>query len=82
MIKIFCDFSKFSAKIGVFLKNQCYDRFFSKFSIVWLKNDNFLAKFFGENILKIVTSVPGRRIFEVLRKRREYQRAESKHASA
>jgi hypothetical protein len=35
MITIFCDFRQFSAKkIGVFLKNQCYDQFFSKFSFV------------------------------------------------
>jgi hypothetical protein len=30
MITIFCDFRQFSAKkIGVFLKNQCYDRIFA-----------------------------------------------------
>jgi hypothetical protein len=26
MITIFCDFCQFAAKIGVFLKNQCYDK--------------------------------------------------------
>jgi hypothetical protein len=30
MITIFCDFGQFSAKkIGVFLKNQCYDQIFA-----------------------------------------------------
>jgi hypothetical protein len=33
MITIFCDFWQFSAKkIGVFLKNQCYDQIFAKTS--------------------------------------------------
>jgi hypothetical protein len=60
MITIFCDFWQFSAKkIGVFLKNQCYDQLFSKIGSFWDKNANFFAEFFGENILKIITSVPG-----------------------
>jgi FAD synthase len=29
MITIFCDFQQFSAKNGVFLKNQCYDQNFA-----------------------------------------------------
>jgi hypothetical protein len=29
MNTIFCDFRQFSAKIGVFLKNQCYDQNFA-----------------------------------------------------
>jgi hypothetical protein len=29
MITIFCDFDHFRRKIGVFLKNQCYDIFFA-----------------------------------------------------
>jgi hypothetical protein len=35
----------------------------SKFCIIliWVKNANFFAEFFGENIWKIITSVPGRR---------------------
>jgi hypothetical protein len=28
-------------------------------ALFWVKNANFFAKFFGENILKIITSVPG-----------------------
>jgi hypothetical protein len=31
----------------------------SKLAIVWAKNANIFAKFFGENIFKIITSVPG-----------------------
>jgi hypothetical protein len=35
MIAIFCDFRQFSAKkIGVFLKNQCYDQNFAGFTFV------------------------------------------------
>jgi hypothetical protein len=30
-----------------------------KLAVVWLKNVNFFAKVFGENILKIIISVPG-----------------------
>jgi hypothetical protein len=49
----------FGEKIGVFLKNQCYDQFFfQKIRVVWAKNANIFAKFFGENIFKIITSVP------------------------
>jgi hypothetical protein len=29
MITIFCEFRQFSAKNGVFLKNQCYDQNFA-----------------------------------------------------
>jgi hypothetical protein len=48
MMTTFSDFCQFSAKNGVFLKNQCYDQFFfQKLSAVWAKN-----------ILKIITSVP------------------------
>jgi hypothetical protein len=42
----------FGEKIGVFIKSQCYDQFFSKFSFVLSQNRQFFAKFFGENILK------------------------------
>jgi hypothetical protein len=60
MITIFCDFSQFSAKIGVFLKYQCYDQLFSEFIFVLSQKRQFFAKFFGKNILKIKTSGPGR----------------------
>jgi hypothetical protein len=52
MITVFGDFSQFSAKkIGVFLKYQCYDQLFSKFSFVLnQKRQFFFAKIFGENI--------------------------------
>jgi hypothetical protein len=50
MIKIFCDFPQFSAKKLAF---------FSKFSFVLSPKRHLFAKFFGENILKIITSVPG-----------------------
>jgi hypothetical protein len=37
-------------KIGVFLKNQCYDQFFQNLALFLVKNANFFAGFFGENI--------------------------------
>jgi hypothetical protein len=52
-------FPIFGEKIGVFLKYQCYDQLFSKFSFVSSQKRQFFAKFFGENILKIITSAPG-----------------------
>jgi hypothetical protein len=42
----------FWRKIGVFLINQCYDHIFAKIAIVWAKNGNIFAKFFGKNISK------------------------------
>jgi hypothetical protein len=42
----------FGEKIGVFLKNQCYDQLFSKFSFVLCQKRHFFADFFGENISK------------------------------
>jgi hypothetical protein len=59
MIAIFCDFCRFSAeKTGVFLKNQCYDQIFARTSTSFSKNASFLTNLFGENIFKIITSVP------------------------
>jgi hypothetical protein len=46
--------------MSVFLKNQCCDQIFEKISYVLSKKTPiFFADFFGENILKIITSVPG-----------------------
>jgi hypothetical protein len=50
----------FGEKIGVFLKNQCYDQFFSQTSSSLSKKRQYFRWIFGENILKIITSVPGR----------------------
>jgi hypothetical protein len=60
MITIFCDFPTiFCEYIGVFLKNQCNDQIFAQSSFALSKKRQFLP-FFGENIFKIITSVPGR----------------------
>jgi hypothetical protein len=60
LITIFFDLCQFSAtKIGVFLNDQCYDLFFQKLAVIWAKNANIFATFFGENILKMITAVPG-----------------------
>jgi hypothetical protein len=59
MITNFCDFfCQFSAKkLAFFLKIQCYDHFFAKTSSRYVVSEKH-AKFFGENIFKIITSVP------------------------
>jgi hypothetical protein len=57
-----CYDHNFGEKIGVFLKNQCYDQMFAKFSFVLSQKRQFFAEFFGENISKIITSVPGLRL--------------------
>jgi hypothetical protein len=33
-------------------------------ALFWVKNANFFAEFFDENILKIITSVPGKARYE------------------
>jgi hypothetical protein len=53
-------FDNFRQKIGVFLKNQCYDQNFAQFTLVLSQKRQFFAIFFGENIFKIITSVPER----------------------
>jgi hypothetical protein len=48
---IFANFRR--KKIGVFLKNQCYDQNLAQFSFVLSqKRQYFFAEFFGENFLK------------------------------
>jgi hypothetical protein len=47
------------SKNGVFLKNQGYDQMFAKIGSRLSENTpTFLLIFFGENVLKIITSVP------------------------
>jgi hypothetical protein len=36
-----------------------WSNIFQNLALFWVKNANFFAKLFGENILKIITSVPG-----------------------
>jgi hypothetical protein len=60
MITIFGDFSQFSAKkLVFFLNTNVMINFFQNLALFWVKNANFFAKIFGENISKIITSVPG-----------------------
>jgi hypothetical protein len=35
-----------------------WSNIFQNLALFWVKNANFFAKFFGKNILKIITSVP------------------------
>jgi hypothetical protein len=66
MITIFCDFCQFSAqKLPFSQKPMLWSQFLRKLKVVWAKNAKIFAKFFGENILKIITSVPGTLRFSV-----------------
>jgi hypothetical protein len=42
----------FGGKNGVFLTYQCMIIFFQNLALFCVKNDNFFAKFFGENVFK------------------------------
>jgi hypothetical protein len=60
MITIFCDFQQFSAKkLALFTKTNVKIKFLNNLALFWVKNANFFADFFGENILKSITAVPG-----------------------
>jgi hypothetical protein len=60
MITILCDFCQFSAKkLAFFLKTNAMIKILHNLPLFRVKNANFFAEFFGENILKIITSVPG-----------------------
>jgi hypothetical protein len=41
-------FENFRRKIGVFLKNQCYDQIFALFSLILSKKAIFFANFFSQ----------------------------------
>jgi hypothetical protein len=61
MITIFCDFPQFSTKkIAFFSKPNVMIKILHILALLWVKNANFFAEFFGKNFLKIITSVPGR----------------------
>jgi hypothetical protein len=68
----FCDFCLFLAKkLAFFSKTNVIITIFPKTSSSLAQNANFFAKCFGENILKIITSVlghPGSRLKQLLRK--------------
>jgi hypothetical protein len=48
----------FGEKIGVFSKTNVMIKIFAQFSFVMSQKRQFFRSFFGENILKIITSVP------------------------
>jgi hypothetical protein len=59
MITIFCDFRQFSVKkLAFFSKTNVMINFFQKLALFRVKNAKLFVKFFGENIFKIITSVP------------------------
>jgi hypothetical protein len=49
----------FGEKVAFFSKTNVMINILHKLALFWVKNANFFAEFFGENILKIITSVPG-----------------------
>jgi hypothetical protein len=49
----------FGKKLAFFLNTHVMIKYFSKLSFVFSQKRQFFAKFFCENILKIITSVPG-----------------------
>jgi hypothetical protein len=54
------NFLRFSAKkLAFFSKTNAMIKILHNLALFWVKNANFFAEFFGENILKIITSVPG-----------------------
>jgi hypothetical protein len=46
--------------LAFFSKTNVMINFFQNLALFRVKNANFFAEIFGENILKIITSVPGR----------------------
>jgi hypothetical protein len=52
-------FPIFGKKLAFFLNTNIMIKLFQNFALFSVKNENFFAKFFGENIFKIITSVPG-----------------------
>jgi hypothetical protein len=58
MITIFCDFVNFWQKMAFFSKTNIMIQFLHNLALFGVKNANFFAIFFGENIFRIITSVP------------------------
>jgi type IV secretory pathway ATPase VirB11/archaellum biosynthesis ATPase len=46
--------------LAFFSKTNVMIKILHNLPLFWVKNANFFAEFFGENILIIITSVPGR----------------------
>jgi hypothetical protein len=45
--------------LAFFSKTNVMIKILHNLALFWVKNANVFAEFFGENILKIITSVPG-----------------------
>jgi hypothetical protein len=60
MITFFGDFRRFSAKkLAFYSKTNVMIKILHNLALFGVKNANFFAEIFGENIFKIITSVPG-----------------------
>jgi hypothetical protein len=49
----------FGEKMAFFSKTNVMIKILQNLAFLWVKNANFFNEFFGENISKIITSVPG-----------------------
>jgi hypothetical protein len=56
-LPIFGDLGNFWRKIGIVLKNQCYDPNFAKTSSIYIEQQTPIFASFGAKKLKIITSV-------------------------
>jgi hypothetical protein len=60
MITIFCDFSQFLAKkLALFSNTNVMIKILHNLALFRVKNANFRAEIFGENLKKIITLIPG-----------------------
>jgi hypothetical protein len=51
-------FDNFGEKLAFFSKTNVMIKILHNLALFWVENANLFAEFFGENILKIITSVP------------------------
>jgi hypothetical protein len=54
--------------LAFFSKTNVMIKILHNLALFWVKNANFFAEFFGENILKIITSLPGVHNYEKMQK--------------
>jgi hypothetical protein len=51
--------------MAFFSKPSVMIKILDNLALFWVKNANFFAEFFGKNIFKIVTSVPGQIFLQI-----------------
>jgi hypothetical protein len=66
-VAIFCNFCHFwGEKMAFFSKTNVTVEFLLIVAVVYVKNAHFLPNCFGENIFKIITSVPGKELSRLI----------------